>query len=248
MQEIPLIFTLFIVASIGLILYFFENIPKKFLHLLIALWAGTMFAVALVHILPEAMETSKIAIYSFVWGFLMMYLFEELLTPHHHDHTHLDHTHEDPHEHLEHIIIVSWIAISIHTIFDGLWIRAGFALSESLGMGILGSVAIHQIPVSLSVASLLRESHFSKKIQVWLMIIFACTAPCGFVLADTFVSHISTEILAITTAIAGWSLLYVSNVELLPMIHAESSKHMKYATTLLFVWGVIGMTLIAIFE
>lgn len=248
MNALLLVWGLFIVSSIGLILYVFRTISKKFLHLLIALWAGTMFSVALVHILPEAMETSKIAIYSFVWGFLMMYLFEELLTPHHHDHTHLDHTHEDPHEHLEHIIIVSWIAISIHTIFDGLWIRAGFALSESLGMGILGSVAIHQIPVSLSVASLLRESHFSKKIQIWMMIIFSSTAPCGFILADTFVSHISNEILAITTAIAGWSLLYVSNVELLPMIHAESSKHMKYATTLLFVWGVIGMTLIAIFE
>jgi len=118
-------------------LYFFQNINQKILHLLIALGAGTMFSVSLVHILPEMMEINEMSIYAFVGGFLMIYLLEEILTPHSHDHHHHEHTHEDPHEHYNHVVMVAWIAIFIHTLFDGVSIRAGFALDNTLGLTIL---------------------------------------------------------------------------------------------------------------
>jgi zinc transporter ZupT len=108
---------------------------------------------------------------------MLIYLIEELLTPHRHDHTHGNHTHEDPHEHLDHVIIVSWIAIVLHTIFDGVGIRAGMSISENLGISVLTGVAIHQIPVSLSLVALLKQSHFSTKIQMILSLIFALAAP-----------------------------------------------------------------------
>ena len=136
-----------------------------------------MFSVALVHILPEAMEIHESALYAFVVGFLLIYLLEELLTPHHSDHTHHDHTHEDPHEHMEHVIIVSWIAIFIHTVLDGVGISAGFAMNDELGMSILSGVALHQMPVSLSIASLLQGSHLKKKTQIILVLLFALSAP-----------------------------------------------------------------------
>ncbi len=91
-----------------------------------------MFSVALVHILPESLEENQFSIYAFIAGFLLIYLLEEILTPHTHDHTHHDHTHEDPHEHYNHIVIVAWIAIFMHTLLDGLGIRAGFAINTTL--------------------------------------------------------------------------------------------------------------------
>ena len=124
MSHFLLIFGLFLVSSVGILLYLFRSVNQKIPHLLIALGAGTMFSVALVHILPESLEQNPYAIYAFVAGFLMIYLLEELLTTHSHDHVHHDHTHEDPHEHFNHVVLVSWIAIFIHTLFDGLGIRA----------------------------------------------------------------------------------------------------------------------------
>ena len=88
------------------------------LNLLIGLGAGSMLAVSLVHILPEALERTPLAIYAFMAGFLLIYIIEEVLTPHSHDHAHEDHAHEDPHEHYDHVALVSWIAIFIHTLFD----------------------------------------------------------------------------------------------------------------------------------
>ena len=149
-----------------------------------------MFSVALVHILPESLAENPLAIYAFVLGFLTIYLLEEILTPHSHDHTHHDHTHEDPHEHYNHVVLVAWIAIFIHTLFDGLGIRAGFAINATLGFSIFFGIAIHQVPVSLSLASMLRESDFRTKTQIYLTLLFACAAPLGFIISDRLIGHI----------------------------------------------------------
>jgi zinc transporter ZupT len=120
---IPLIL-LTLISSIGLILYRFDRVNPRILNILIALGAGSMLSVSLVHILPESLEMTQSAVYIFITGFLLIYLIEEFLTPHEHDHAHGDHSHEDPHEHYDHVALVSWIAISIHTLLDGLGIRA----------------------------------------------------------------------------------------------------------------------------
>lgn len=95
---------------------------------------------------------------------------------------------------------------------------------------------------------MLRESAFQKKIQISLTILFAIAAPLGYMISDRFIGHISSDTVGLATALAGGSLLYVSNVELLPMIHAQSNKKMKFTTVTLFVLGVVGMSLVAFFE
>jgi len=128
---------LFFISATGMILYAFKKINQTVLNLFIALGAGSMLAVSLVHILAESLESSDLAIYTFMGGFLIIYLIEELLTNHKHDHKHNDHTHEDPHEHYNHVALVTGVAIFIHTLFDGLGIRAGFGISATLGYSVL---------------------------------------------------------------------------------------------------------------
>jgi zinc transporter ZupT len=128
------------ISATGLLLYFFQKINTALLNLLIALGAGSMLAVSLVHIFPESIEQTEFAVFAFLAGFITIYLIEELLTPHHHDHAHGDHAHEDPHEHYDHVAIVSFLAIFIHTLLDGVGIRAGMGLSETAGYAILFGV------------------------------------------------------------------------------------------------------------
>ena len=205
-----------------------------------------MLAVSLVHILPEALEQTELAIYAFIAGFLLIYLIEEVLTPHAHDHGHGDHIHEDPHEHYDHVALVSWIAIFIHTLFDGLGIRAGFGISREIGYAILAGVAIHQVPVSLSLAAIFRDSKFRKNIQILLLILFAFAASIGFIISDIILSHVSPIFTGLATAFAGGSLLYVATADLLPVIHSQTNR--KYLTVALFIIGCIGMTLVKYYE
>ncbi|MBP6981647.1 ZIP family metal transporter [Candidatus Gracilibacteria bacterium] len=241
----PLVILTLISAS-GLLLFFFRNINRTFLNLLIGLGAGSMLSVSLVHIFPEALEQTEFAVYAFIAGFLVVYIIEEILTPHKRDHGHGDHSHEDPHEHYDHVALVSWIAIFLHTLFDGLGIRAGFGISKEIGYAVLAGVAIHQIPVSLSLAAIFRESRFRKNTQILFLIFFAFAASIGFLLSDLVLSDVSPVFTGLATAFAGGSLLYVATADLLPVIHAQTRN--KYATVLLFIIGCVGMSLVKIFE
>ncbi len=242
---IPLLI-LTLISATGLVLFWFRKINTTLLRFLIALGAGSMLSVSLVHIFPEALAETGYAVYAFLGGFLTIYLIEEILTPHAHDHGHGDHSHEDPHEHYDHVALVSWIALFFHTLLDGLAIRAGFSLSSEVGYGVLIGVALHQIPVSLSLAAIFQGSKFQKKIQVLFLIVFAIAAPLGFILSDIVFSNISPLLTGLATAFAGGSLLYVATADLLPVIHAQSQH--KYATVGFFVLGALGMSMVKWFE
>ncbi len=242
---IPLLILTIISAS-GLLLYVFKRVNQTILNLLIWLGAGSMLSVSLVHIFPEALEQTEYSAYAFMVGFLIIYLIEEILTPHAHDHGHGDHTHEDPHEHYDHVAMISFIAIFIHTIFDGLGIRTWFWVSDEIGYIVLMGVALHQIPVSLSLAAIFRESKFQKKIQIPLLCFFALAAPIGFILSDFILTNISEIFNGLAMAFAGGSLLYVAAADLLPVIHSQTKK--KYLTVSFFILGAIGVSAIKFFE
>ncbi len=242
---IPLLI-LTLISATGLVLYFFNKINQTILNLLIGLGAGSMLSVSLVHILTEAIEQTDLAIYSFIAGFLIIYIIEEFLTPHHHDHSHEDHSHEDPHEHYDHVAVISWIAIFCHTLFDGLGIRAGMWLSEVAGYAILLGVAIHQVPVSLSLAAIFRETKFKRSTQILFLAVFALAAPLGYIISDFLLGGMNEMIVGLAAAFAGGSLLYVATVDLIPIIHSQW--RWKIGTVIFFIIGIIAMTAVKWFE
>ncbi|NDK09328.1 ZIP family metal transporter [Candidatus Gracilibacteria bacterium] len=241
----PLIL-LSLISGSGFFLYGKKKISRCVLNMLIGLGAGSMLSLSLVHIFPEALEENSLAVYSFLAGFLLVYLIEEFLTPHKHDHEHGNHSHEDIHEHYDHVAIVSLIGISIHTLFDGVGVRVGFGISPEIGYAAIFAVALHQIPVSLSLAAIFRESKIVKKTQLLLLGFFALSASIGFILSDVLFSFIDTSIIPLIAAFAGGSLLYIATTDLMPVIHAQNEK--KYLSIIAFLIGCIGMTLVRFFE
>lgn len=107
-------------------------------------------------------------------------------------------------------------------------------------------MALHQIPVSLSLAAIFRESKFKKNIQLIFLSLFAIAAPIGFVISDIILSNVSMSFTGLATAFAGGSLLYVATADLLPVIHSQTNK--KYATVTLFIIGCIAMSAVKLFE
>jgi len=241
----PLIL-LSLISWSGFFLYGKKKISRCVLNMLIGLWAGSMLSLSLVHIFPEALEENSLAVYSFLAWFLLVYLIEEFLTPHKHDHEHGNHSHEDIHEHYDHVAIVSLIWISIHTLFDGVGVRVWFGISPEIWYAAIFAVALHQIPVSLSLAAIFRESKIVKKTQLLLLWFFALSASIWFILSDVLFSFIDTSIIPLIAAFAGWSLLYIATTDLMPVIHAQNEK--KYLSIIAFLIWCIGMTLVRFFE
>ena len=82
-------------------------------------------------------------------------------------------------------------------------------------------MAIHQIPVSLSLAAIFRESKFEKRKQILFLMGFALAAPLGYLIADIFLHDVDAMIAGLAGAFAGGSLLYVATADLLPVIHSQ---------------------------
>lgn len=204
----------------------------------VALGAGAMIAVALVHIFPEGIGVSNYAPFAFIGGFLTIYLLENFL---------IIHTCMEDHCHYHHVSWMSWVALFIHTVFDGIGIAAAFLLSDDLGYAVLTGVAIHQIPVSFSLALLFRESDFSSRIQTLFMGVFALAIPIGFSMSSFLLGTIGdTTLTALLMAVSGGSLLYIGASDLLPVIHKKNNN--RGTVVFLFLIGTIGVSLARFLE
>lgn len=220
-------------------------ISHRIISTIIAFWAGSMLGVSLLHIFPHVLD-HQFGTLAFLGGFLLLYLLEELFSPHQKDHTHGDHTHEDPHEHSHHIALMAFFVIFLHTIFDGMTLRSGQEFSDVFNYTILASIAIHQIPVSLSLSAILKKSHFSKKMQMIFMFLFILAIAIGFFLSDIFFTIFWENFAIFSTAAAGGSLLYIATVDLLPMMHSENSK--KILSIFAFFVGIFSAIFVQFFD
>ena len=206
-----------------------------------------MLSVTLSHVLPESLEISHGSAYFFLGGFLLMYLLEELLTPAHtHEHCETTHHHdESPNTHLLHIGVAGFLAITIHTIFDGVLLASIHESGdrETLYATIIG-IAAHQIPVSFALASLLKSSRLREHTQYGYFALFLLAPFVGYIATILGLHAIHDSlIIALLSALSAGSLLYIATADLLPYIHRTSGKH-RYEHIAVFLMTTIVVTLL----
>ncbi|EKD65917.1 MAG: hypothetical protein ACD_49C00075G0004 [uncultured bacterium (gcode 4)] len=224
------ILILFIISLSGLIITHNPKIEKKILENIISLGAWVMISISIVHIMPESIKLNEKMVFAFIIGFILIYFIENFL---------MVHSCVEHECHYHNISIVSWIALFVHTFFDWIGIWAWYLSNSNLWYIILAWVAIHQIPVSVSISSLLRHSNFTKKIQTFMMILFALSAPLWFIGSFLFLSWVWSEFYtSLFLAISGGSLLYIWASDLLPTIH-KNSKNRNSVIIFFLIWIIV---------
>lgn len=123
------------------------------LRALVAFGAGFMLAVAILEMLPGAMNVEH-GLTALLIGYLVVHLTQHVLTPHFHfgEETHGEHMHS------RHVGTFALIGLVPHSFFDGVAIASGFLYERSLGMLIFVSVLLHKIPTGVSLASIMLAS------------------------------------------------------------------------------------------
>lgn len=128
------------------------------LHVLTAFGAGFMLAVAMLEMLPGAMNAAG-GLTAVLLGYLAVHLTQHVLTPHFHfgEETHTD-------------AMVSrgvgvWALVGLlpHAFFDGVAISGGFLISSDLGALIFAAVLLHKVPTGVSLASIMLVSGNTRK-------------------------------------------------------------------------------------
>jgi ZIP family zinc transporter len=203
----------------------------------IALTGGVVVAVALFHVLPEAMEAvgdpDRVAVVVGL-GFLAFFLAERALVLHHRDDT----------EHAKAHARVGALGaggLALHSFVDGLGIGLAFGVSTETGLLVFLAVIAHDYADGLNTVSfVLRQSNDRRQAIRWLALDAAAPLVGAIVGASLSISEESLGLLL--AAYAGF-FLYMGATDLLPHAHEHPSARRVLLTVAGF-GGILALSFI----
>lgn len=159
----------------GAIAFSLTAVNRK-LGLLLAFSAAYLFAISFIHLLPEAFGGGnvKLAGLFIVMGFFMQLLIDTFSAGIEHGHVHL-HT-DQCHSHLPRGIV---IGLLLHSFLEGLPVYDP-TTENSVNYQLVVGLAIHNLPITLAFATLLREHEKSARRRWSFLFLFAFMSPFGY--------------------------------------------------------------------
>lgn len=224
-----LTFLLGIFIVLGAIVVFYCENSEKFIEFSIALATGVILMLILIDLIPEVIEVVPFvgafkifAILSGIaFGFVLLLILDKFIPDHDDDET----THEDDAKNLEHIGIVSAIALFIHNIVEGMAIymlstndiKAAFVASVGVGL--------HNIPLGMVIASAFYQRIENRKKTMLVVTAVALSTFLGGLIVCIFPITNYIEILeAITLTLTIGMLLFILIMELIPKMRKTEHK------------------------
>jgi zinc and cadmium transporter len=172
----PTYFYILLLATVffsGLSIFLFKNLSQKFLKMLLSFSGAYLFALSVLHLIPEVYATSVKWIGAYVLaGFLLQIILEVLSQgiEHGHIHVHKKHAHAFP--------AAMMIGLCVHSFLEGMPLVQTFTESATQGSLLFG-IVLHHVPVALALMSMLLQSGISKRAAVFYLFLFAGMAPLG---------------------------------------------------------------------
>ena len=183
----------------------------------IALTGGVVVAVALFHVLPEAIEAvgdpHRVGLLVGA-GFVFIFLAERALVLHHRD--------DDAHVHAHaQVGALGAAGLSVHSFIDGLGIGLAFGLSTETGLLVFVAVLAHDFADGLNtVGFVLRQSGDRARAIRWLAV-DAAAPLAGAILGSTL--SVSEGSLGQLLAVYAGFFLFMGATDLLPHAHEHPS-------------------------
>lgn len=219
----------FLVTLLGglLSLYF-----KDKLHLILGFSAGTVIAMALFELLPEAL-TLGTEIYSIstittvvAIGFILYLILDRLIVLHYH--------HDDNENKHQAKGILGAGSLAFHSFLDGVAIGLAFQASSAVGVVVTVAVLAHDFSDGINTVNLiLRHDGKTKTALSWLLV--DALAPVLGVLS-TFYFTLASSNLGLVLALFCGFFLYLGASDLLP---ESFHSHSKIGTTVMTILGML---------
>jgi zinc and cadmium transporter len=215
--------------------------------------SGVLIGVALLHMLPHALEATDAhsgVFLSVVIGFLAMFLLERFFCFHHHEHS-IDEETEDACSHGNHTFgwVGTLIGLSFHTLIAGIALGAATSAAFSgdtgaslAGFGTFLAILLHKPFDALTITTLMRAGNAPRGRAMLVNGIFALVVPIGVVLV-LFVESAAhmPHLTAWALAFSAGTFLCIGCADLLPELqfHRHDRVLLSIALVLgfLLAWG-----------
>jgi hypothetical protein len=165
---------LFLSAFVGgLGIFLFQKDNSQRLKLILSFSGAYLFAITVLHLIPEVYRTADHTIGLFVLGgFLLQILLEQFSEGIEHGHIHR-HNHDK--------VVFPFgimISLSLHAFLEGMPLAKG--PQNELVFGI----ALHHIPAAFALGSVLLQNRLKPNLIVLLLTVFALMSPFGLLFSD----------------------------------------------------------------
>jgi ZIP family zinc transporter/zinc and cadmium transporter len=205
------------------------------LRAFVAIGAGFLLSVALLRMLPEALELEpRVALPLVVCGYFLTHLFEHALVPHFHfgEEVHSEFVHASSSR-------AALLGLGLHSFFDGVSIAAGYAVSPVLGWLVFVGIALHKLPEGFTIASIVRAAGGSRG-----QALVSAGAVGGACIAGALLLSGAADLAGYGLALATGVTIYVAATDLVPEVNKEVGHHLAFtvlggvALYLATTWGL----------
>lgn len=235
-----------LISLIGILVIFKKDNKKSFLKALISLAAGSLLTVALLNMLPEAIEAEAFDVHIILLVVLLSIVFFFLLERVFHWH----HCHCETHGKLntrnkKNLALVNLVGDGIHNFVDGALIASAFLLNFHAGVMVTLAVILHEIPQEVSDFGVLLYAGLTKNKAILYNLLTALTAVVGALVFYYFGSSV-TKIIPLVLAFAAGNFIYLATADLIPELHHEEDRNKIFIHSVWLVVGVLLMYLVSI--
>ena len=223
---------LFVASSL---LLFNDSLRARVVPWLVSYAVGALLGVALLALLPEALETlpARDVFATLLGGILVFFVLEKLVL--------LRHCHtESCHVHAAAPLVI--IGDAFHNFLDGAMIAAAVLTSVPLGINTAIAVAAHEIPQEVGDVAILLAAGYSRMRALVLNVASGASGLAGALLAYgavELVPGLRPFVLAFSSA----SLLYIAMADLIPDLHRGQIDRSSARQVLLIGAGVATVVL-----
>ena len=154
------------------------------------------------------------------------------------------HCHEPGCEiHKRHLGYLNLIGDGIHNLLDGLIIFSAFYTSPALGLPVLISLALHEIPQEIGDYGVLLYAGFKKSQALFYNFISALSAVVGVIIGYLLINQMSNLNNFILPFAAG-GFIYIAASDLIPELHKETNLKKSLIFFIFFIIALVLMLLI----
>ncbi len=154
----------------GFSVFFIKKDSTQRLKLILSFSGAYLFAITVLHLLPDVYEYHNHYIGLFILGgFLLQILLEQFSDG-------IEHGHMHKHNHSHSFPWAIMISLCLHAFLEGIPIA-----TKNDDHHLVFGIAIHHIPAAFALGSVLLNNHVKKSTTVVLMVVFALMSPLGYI-------------------------------------------------------------------
>jgi zinc and cadmium transporter len=221
------------------------KVPKTPMRLLLAFSGAFLFAMSMLHLIPELYESQKVQ--AGIWilvGFLIQLLLEYISQGIEHGHVHI-HEHEGHHSGNASIPLGIVFGLCFHSLLEGM----PLGTEDSAGHvfpPLLTGIVLHNIPIAIAFMGLLMHLGHSRFKSFFWLGVFALMTPLGMLTSYFIGTQMQGDLQPYFDAITGIVVgifLHISTTILFESSENHRFNLMKFVTILLGVlvaWLVTG--------